>query len=121
MYDLKIDGAYMPTPAKDGITEADQLIWSSNAGRTANGNFVGDIIAVKRTITITWNELFYSDYMRIHNAISRVGKPFITVSYVNCCGERKTITGYTEGLSGRIATYTETGRVKDVFLNVVEK
>lgn len=121
MDNLKIDGSIMPTPAKNGIAEADQLIWSSNAGRTANGNFVGDIIAVKKTITITWNELYYSDYLRIKNAISRVGKPFITVTYTNCSGERKTITGYTEGLSGRIAVYTETGRVKDVSLNVVEK
>lgn len=124
-YDLRIDGVSMPTPAKEGIIEADQLIWSSNAGRVASGKFVGDIIAEKKTLTINWNTMTYLDYKRIKEAISRVGKPFITVSYWACdstqASERKSFRGYTEGLTGTIVTYTGLGKVINVSLNFVEQ
>lgn len=121
MYELKFDGVTMPAPAKEGIVEADQLIWSSNAGRTASGHFVGDIIAQKKTLAISWNPLTYAEFLKIHNAISAVGKPFITVTYTDSQGREKTFRGYTEGLTGTIVTYTGKGRVSGVTLNVVEQ
>ena len=120
-YDLYIDGRTMPPPAREGIVESDQLIWSENAGRTASGHFVGDIIASKKTLTITWNELTYAEFLTIKNAISQVGKPFVDIRYVDCSGEQKTFRGYTEGLTGTIVTYTGAGRVSNVTLNAVQQ
>ena len=120
-YNLYIDNVKMPPPAKEGIIEADQLIWSSNAGRTANGTFVGDIIATKKTLTINWNQMSYDDFATIQNHLSRIGHPFITVKYQSSDGQQKIFTGYTEGSTGTIVTYTPTGKIAGVTVNIIEK
>ena len=120
-YNLYFDGVAMPPPAKEGINETDQLIWSSNAGRTANGTFVGDIIATKKTLAITWNQMTYDQLALIRSNISRIGHPFITVKYRSSDGQQKIFTGYTEGSTSIIVTYTPTGKIAGVTLNVIEK
>lgn len=52
---LTAGGVALPAPVK--ITCGNEIIWSSNAGRTANGTFVGDIVAEKMTINIDWGIL----------------------------------------------------------------
>ena len=118
---LYFDGVAMPPPAKEGINETDQLIWSSNAGRAANGTFVGDIIATKKTLSITWNQMTYDRLALIRSNISRIGHPFITVKYRSSDGQQKIFTGYTEGSTGVIVTYTPDGKIAGVTLNVIEK
>lgn len=124
-YNLYFDNVKMPAPAKEGINETDQLIWSSNAGRTANGTFVGDIIATKKTLSITWNQMTYDQLALIRSNISRIGHPFITVKYWTAGGsaegQQKTFTGYTDGASSTIVTYTPDGKIAGVTLNVIEK
>lgn len=124
-YNLYFDNVKMPAPAKEGISESDQLIWSSNAGRTANGTFVGDIIATKKTLSITWNQMTYDELALIRNSISRLRHPFIVVKYWTAggssAGQQKTFTGYTDGTSSVIVTYTPTGKISGVTLNVIEK
>lgn len=120
-YNLYFDGVAMPPPAKEGINETDQLIWSSNAGRAANGTFVGDIIATKKTLSITWNQMTYDRLALIRSNISRIGHPFITVKYRSSDGQQKIFTGYTEGSTSIIVTYTPTGKIAGVTLNVIEK
>ena len=120
-YNLYFDGVAMPPPAKEGINETDQLIWSSNAGRTANGTFVGDIIATKKTLSITWNQMTYEQLALIQSHISRMHHPFIVVKYRAANGQQKTFTGYTEGSTGTIVTYTPTGKIAGVTVNIIEK
>lgn len=120
-YNLYLNKVKMPPPAKDGLVEQDQLIWSDNAGRTANGNFVGDVIATKKTITVTWNMLTYREFMIINQNISRIGRPFILVSYIDSSGTVCSFTGYTEGLTGTIITYTGEGKVSNVTLNIIQR
>lgn len=120
-YDLTFDGVAMPPPAKEGIHDSDELLWSSNAGRTADGTFVGDIIGEKQTLEITWNELTNAQFALIKSHISRVGHPFITVKYTDPTGARKTFTGYTDGAKGTIVLYTPDGRIAGVTLSIVEK
>lgn len=120
-YNLYFDDVAMPAPAKEGISESDQLIWSSNAGRTANGTFVGDIIATKKTLSITWNQMTYDQLALIRSNISRIGHPFITVKYQSSDGQQKIFTGYTDGASNTIVTYTPDGKIAGVTLNVIEK
>ena len=120
-YNLYFDGVAMPTPAKEGIVETNQLIWSENAGRTANGNFVGDIIAEKKTLVITWNEMTYEQLALIRSSISRIRHPFIAVKYWAADGQQKTFVGYTDGATSTIVTYTPTGKIAGVTLNIIEK
>lgn len=120
-YNLYIDNVKMPPPAKEGISEADQLIWSSNAGRTANGTFVGDIVATKKTLTINWNQMTYDQLALIRSSISRIRHPFIAVKYWAADGQQKTFVGYTDGATSTIVTYTPTGKIAGVTLNIIEK
>lgn len=120
-YNLYFDNVKMPAPAKEGINESDQLIWSSNAGRTANGTFVGDIIATKKTLSITWNRMSYDQLALIQSHISRIHYPFITVKYRSINGQQKIFTGYTEGSTGIIVKYSTTGEIAGVTLNIIEK
>ncbi|MBQ7003686.1 MAG: hypothetical protein IJN57_06980 [Oscillospiraceae bacterium] len=55
---LIADGIPLPTPAREGITVTANKLWSENAGRnTATGKFVGDVIAVKHTVSIVYETL----------------------------------------------------------------
>ena len=57
-YRILLDGAELPVPLRDGIKVTANHIWSGNAGRNATtGDFVGDIIAVKRTVTLSFPQL----------------------------------------------------------------
>lgn len=120
-YDLTFDGVKMPVPAREGIKPGDQIIWASNSGRVANAEFVGDVIAVKKTLEITWNRLTYAQFDTIRSHLTRLGHPFITVNYTDSDGIRKSFTGYTEGASSTIVTYTADGQIEGVVVNIVEK
>ena len=53
-----LDGVTLPTPPRSGVTITPNRLWSSNAGRNSStGRFVGDIIAVKFTVTLTYKSL----------------------------------------------------------------
>lgn len=52
---IKIGDITLPTP--DGLTIQRNKIWSKNAGRTAAGYTVGDIIARKYKIEVSWDWL----------------------------------------------------------------
>jgi hypothetical protein len=122
-YNLYIDSTKMPPPAREGIQTGNEIIWSENAGRTASCLFVGDVRAVKKTLTITWNELTYSEVSTIKNHISRVGHPWVRVEYTDIDGDNQSFDGYTEGLKGGVRVYDEkgNGRIIGVTLNIVER
>ena len=69
--ELILDGIRLPTPAKDGIVITPNHIWSQNAGRnTATGRMVGDIIAVKYTVTVTYALLTDEEMQLIFDLLS---------------------------------------------------
>ena len=45
----------LPSPVEISID--DEIIWSSDSGRDLSGLFAGDVIAEKKTISITWGVL----------------------------------------------------------------
>lgn len=45
----------LPSPTQ--ISVNDEIIWSSNTGRAANGDMIGDVIAQKKNISIQWGVL----------------------------------------------------------------
>ena len=71
---LKFEEETVATPAE--ITFCNNKIWSGNAGRTANCLMVGDIRAIKKTVTIKWYHLTGEQTAQINKYISNVDSPF---------------------------------------------
>lgn len=55
--ELVIDGVTMPTLKKEGLTISKEKVWSSNTGRAANGDMIGDLVAIKYTLDCEWPPL----------------------------------------------------------------
>lgn len=52
---LKAGNVELPAPIS--LSSNDEIIWSSNTGRTASGKMVGDIVAEKKNLDIKWGIL----------------------------------------------------------------
>ena len=76
---LKLNGKNMPTPDESGIVMNYEPLWSSNAGRTASGLFVGDIVAEKKTVTFTFSSLSDKEISMIEKELST----FFEVDFIN--------------------------------------
>lgn len=64
---LKCGDVVLPAPVK--LSTADEIIWSSNTGRVADGSMVGDVIANKKTLDISWGLMKESDMLIIKNSL----------------------------------------------------
>lgn len=119
---IVVDGVVLPAPAQDGIQIKHEPIWSDNAGRTSTCYFVGDIRAVKTTLTISWDTLTYEQVVLIRNAFTSLGKPFFTLTYTDDTGNRPTIDCYSTMPSSAIHTYRdECGNVTGMTVDVVQR
>lgn len=65
--EVKKQGQNIALPAPSRIQVGDEIIWSSNTGRTADGYMVGDIIAEKESLDITWSYLTKGERNLIKN------------------------------------------------------
>lgn len=71
---LSCNGVTLPSPISLSIS--DEIIWSSQTGRTAAGNMVGDVIAEKKNISINWGILTSSEYALIKSNLAAGFLPF---------------------------------------------
>lgn len=86
---LKAGSVALPAPVR--ISVADEILWSSNTGRSANsGKMIGDVVAEKKTIDIEWGVLTASEMKTISNNLK---SGFYPVSFYDD-GEMLTITSY---------------------------
>lgn len=83
----------MPAPIEDGIQIAEEKIWSSDTGRTSSGKLVGTLIAVKRTVTITWPSLSAAQAKAIRQAVTE-GSAFQTMTWTDIDGTTASMTCY---------------------------
>ena len=60
---LKCGSVVLPSPVS--LSSGDEIIWSSETGRTDSGKMVGDVIAEKKNLTITWGVLKESELKTI--------------------------------------------------------
>lgn len=60
---LKAGNVLLPSPVN--ISTTDEIIWSSNTGRSASGETIGDVIAEKKTVNINWGILKESELVVI--------------------------------------------------------
>ena len=89
-----INNVAMPVPAVNGISIADEPIWSSKTGRNTKGKMIGDIVARKTTISITWPPLSFSQAALIRDTIRNAGAFFSLEYYDTSASERVTKTVY---------------------------
>lgn len=92
-YNLTIGGKTMPTPIVDGVQITDEKIWSANTGRTNNGSMEGTLIAIKRTVTISWGKLTGAQAATIRDAVSSK-TAFHTMTFTDIDGSTKSMQVY---------------------------
>ena len=77
---MKINNVTVKEPKIGGVNVTDEPIWSSNTGRSSTGKMIGDIIAWKATIEISWPPLTFAEMKAIRDAI-RSGGEFFPIEY----------------------------------------
>ena len=65
-------------PAPVSISIGDEIIWSANTGRSASGAMIGDVVAQKKNIAITWGILTEAE-MAVIKSVCTAG--FFTISF----------------------------------------
>lgn len=83
---FKVNNITLPEP--QALTTEHNKIWSANTGRLDSGYFVGDLIAVKRKLNITWGPMTAADAQKVINAVNN---EFVTIQYTD--ETNKTSTG----------------------------
>ena len=101
---LWFNGAAMPDPALNGFTVSPEKIWSKKTGRAANGEMLGDVVAIKNTISIKWPPLTHAETALIDGYCSLA---FFNVTYSDprAGGANTTITVYAGAPSYPVYTY----------------
>lgn len=56
---LKSGSTVLPAPTQ--IAVSDEIIWTSDTGRTLSGTMVGDVVAEKKNLKIKWEYLTEED------------------------------------------------------------
>ncbi len=84
-----IEGVELPMPAE--YSQSIEDLSSEDTGRTLDGVFHKDVIAVKSTVPFSWSRLEWSVAAALANAID--GKSSLSVSYIDV---RRPYTNVTE-------------------------
>ena len=99
---IKIGDVTLPTP--DGLTIQRNKIWSKNAGRTAAGYMVGDIVARKYKIEISYTTLTAVQVQTIFAAVDTAA--FVAVTFTDpYTNTAKTIDVYGGDISIAVQQY----------------
>lgn len=114
---IKAGGVELPAPIT--ISAADEIIWSSSTGRTISGLMVGDIVAEKKTLDISWGLMTETDYLKIKN--NMIAGFFPVVFHDD--GDDLTITSYRGTISKEIIGRLDDGNFwyRSVTVQVVQQ
>lgn len=85
---ITVNGTALPSPTI--LSSADEIIWSANTGRVASGKMLGDVVAEKKTLDVTWEMLTESQAALIKNGLASGFFPIIFRDF----GSNVTITSY---------------------------
>lgn len=97
-------GKRIPLPAPSTISVGDEILWSSNTGRSSTGKMIGDVIAEKETLNIKWQYITAAEKNIIKTALSTGFFPI----EINIDGNPYAITVYRGTLK-----YEAMGRLDD--------
>lgn len=116
-----LGGTVLPMPSTLNIKP--EKIWSKNAGRTSDGTFVGDVVAVKQTLHLEWRTMSKSDGATLYS--KSVNGDFMSCTYVDPASgsdAEKTITVYAAGPTYNVYSYVDGyPRYTGVALDLVEQ
>ena len=93
---LKINNYTLPTPDEGGVKIGKQKIWSENTRRNAKCNMVGDVKAIKTTLSITWSKLTQGQLISLDSKINNPDEPFFPITYVDQAGNEITKKFYSD-------------------------
>lgn len=71
---LKSGDIVLPAPVS--LTVNDEIIWTSDTGRTLSGYMIGDVVAEKKNLSIRWGVLTEDEYLLIKNTLIAGFMPF---------------------------------------------
>ena len=94
---ITANGTTLPSPTS--FTANDEIIWSSDTGRTLSGYMIGDVIAEKKNVSIGWKWLTETQVTLIKTAL-RAG--WFTFTFRDA-GQNVSIQVYRGTLSKEIA------------------
>lgn len=77
---MVINGVPVASPKIGGVSVTDEPIWAPNTGRSSTGKMIGDIVAWKTTVAVSWPPLSFDEAKKIRDAIRDAG-PFFTIEY----------------------------------------
>lgn len=73
---LKAGGTVLPAPTS--LSVSDEIIWTSDTGRTLSGYMIGDVVAEKKTLSAKWEFLTEADVKLIKSCLAA---GFFTVTF----------------------------------------
>lgn len=71
---IKSGDVILPSPV--ALTVNDELIWTSDTGRTMSGTMVGEIVAEKKNVSIKWGVLREEEMLLIRRNLATNFFPF---------------------------------------------
>ena len=77
---LVIGGVAMPPLKAEGLTITKEKVWSSNTGRAADGNMIGDLVTIKYKLQCEWPPLSREDAVIVDTAVSPA---FFSVTFLD--------------------------------------
>lgn len=117
---LNINGWTPPAPKESGFIIGKEPIWSQNTARVASGLMVGDIIATKITLEISWAKLNQSQLSALNDAVRT--KAFFPVTYCDEYGNSETKSFYCAPNSFTRKVYTKDDiKYSDVSIRLIER
>lgn len=102
-FTLKAGGVQLPAPVD--ISDADQIIWSGNTGRTSSGKMTGTVVTKKKSFDIKWGILSASEVSAIRAAMPA---GFFEVQ-IQCDDEVQTLNVYRGAFQKEVLGYAGSG------------
>ncbi len=116
MVSILANGVILPSPIE--VTTTDEVIWSSNTGRSTTGKMIGDVVAQKQTFEIKWGVLTETEYQLIRSSIRSGFHPFT----LNIDGTEATITSYRGNIvSSILGTHGGVTYRKDASVTIIQQ
>ena len=113
---ITANGVALPSPVE--IQTGEEIIWSANTGRSTTGLMIGDVVAEKRTFSITWGVLTAAEYEVIRTNLRSGFHPFT----LTADGAEATVTAYRGTITGTLlGTYGGVTYYKDVTTSIIQQ
>jgi len=113
---FKVNGVDLPEP--QSVIFDRNKIWSANTGRLDSGYFVGDLIAIKRKLNVTWGPQTAEGAQLILNAVNQ---QFVTIKYTTEDRVERSGEFYWGDLSGEAYNFTVDYIMAGFSCNAIER